>query len=102
MASVTDRPRQRLTPKQRRRIVGTYHRQKAQVPRVSRRQRTRLSRAQYRAYRRQLAQKAGMSRRRIKQLLRQLPKPVHAVFDSLEPAFTHPTYSRLVLLALAA
>jgi transcriptional regulator with XRE-family HTH domain len=102
MASITDRSRQRSTPKQRRERVGAYQRQKAQEPRVSRRRLKRLSREERRAYRRQLAQKAGVSRRRIKQILRQLPKPAHAVFDSLEPAFTHPTYSRLVLLALAA
>jgi len=102
MASITDRPRQRLTPKQRQDAVGAYHRQKAQQPRVSRRRRQRLSREQRRAYRRQLAQKAGVSCRRIKQICRQLPKPVHTVFEPLAPALTRPTYHHLVLLALAA
>jgi DDE superfamily endonuclease len=102
MASIADRSRKRSTPKQRQEVVRAYHRQQAQKPRVSRRQLKRLSREQRRAYRRQWAQKAGVSRRRIKHILHQFPKPVHAVFDSLEPAFTRPTYSRLVLLALAA
>ena len=102
MAIITDRPCKRLTRKQRRQGVRTYHRQQAQQPRANRRQLKRLSREQRRAYRRQLAQKAGVSRRRLKQICRRLPKPVHAVFDPLEPAFTHPTSSRVVWLTLAA
>src|SRR5207248_5154589 len=51
---------------------------------------------------RQWAQKAGLSRRQLKRICRQLPKPARAVFDPLEPAFTRPASSRFILLALAA
>jgi hypothetical protein len=43
-----------------------------------------------------------VSRRQLKRIGRQLPEPVHAVFEPLAPALTRPTYQRLVLLALAA
>jgi hypothetical protein len=102
MASISERSRKRLTPKQRRDLLRGWRRQQTPQPRVSRRQKKRLSRAQRRAYRDQLAQKARLSRRQLKQICRQLPKPVHAVFDPLELAFTRPTYSRVILLALAA
>jgi len=98
MASITDRPRKRLTPKRRQEAVGAYHRQQARSPRQSRRRNQRLSREQ----RRQAARKAGLSRRQLKRICGQLPKPVHAVFEPLAPALTRPTYHRLVLLALAA
>jgi hypothetical protein len=98
MASLTDRPRPRLTPKQRRETVANYHRQRAQQPRRSRRRTKRLSREQ----RRQLARKAGLSGRQLKRLGHQLPKPVRTVFEPLAPGLTRPTYRRLVLLALAA
>ena len=62
----------------------------------------RLSQEQRRANRRQQAQTARAARRRIDRNHQQLPKPVHAVFEPLAPAFTRPTYHRFVLLALAA
>jgi hypothetical protein len=102
MASIADRPRKRLTAKQRRDVVRAYHRHQARKPGVSPRQHKRLAREERRAYRRQLAQKAGVSRRRLKQICRQLPKPARAVFEPLQPAFTQPTHHRFVLLALAA
>jgi hypothetical protein len=49
-----------------------------------------------------LARKAGLSRRQLKRICGQLPKPVHTVFEPLAPALTRPTHRRLVLLALAA
>jgi hypothetical protein len=49
-----------------------------------------------------LARRAGLSCRQLKRLCRQLPKPVHTVFEPLEQALTRPTYRRLVVLALAA
>lgn len=98
MASITHRPRKRLSPKEPRELVGADRCQRAQPPRRSRRRKRRLSREQ----RRQLARKAGLSRRQLKQLCRQLPKPVHTVFEPLAPALTRPTYRRLVVLALAA
>jgi DDE superfamily endonuclease len=98
MASITRRPRKRLSPKEPRQTVGAHHRQPAPPPRLSRRRQKRLSREQ----RRQLARKAGLSGRQLKRLGRQLPKPVHTVFESLAPALTQPTYRRLVVLALAA
>src|SRR5438105_2811237 len=98
MANITDRPHKRLTPKQPRNVVRDRHRQQPQQPRPSRRQKKRLSREQ----RRQWARKAGLSCRKLKQHCRQLPKPVHTVFEPLAPALTEPTYHRLVLLALAA
>src|SRR5438105_3994611 len=102
MASITERSHKRLTPQQRRDMSRAYHRQHPQQPRVSRRQKKRLSREQRRACRRQWAQKAGLSRRQLKRIGRQLPKQARAVFDPLAPAFTRPAYSRFVLLALAA
>jgi hypothetical protein len=98
MASITKRPRKRLTSKPRRDAVSAHHRQQARQPRPSRRQKRRLSREQ----RRQAARRAGLSRRQLKRLCGQLPKPVHAVFEPLAPALTRPTHRRLVLLALAA
>src|SRR5690242_13228485 len=98
MASLTDRPRKRLTSKPRRDAVGAHRHQRARQPRESRRQKRRLSREQ----RRQAARKAGLSRRQLKRLGGQLPGPVHAVFAPLETALTRPTHRRLVLLALAA
>jgi DDE superfamily endonuclease len=76
MASVTDRPRTRLSPKQ--------------------------LREQLRAARRQQARKARTARRQLDRIHEQLPRPVRTVFDPLAPAFTRPTYHRFVLLALAA
>ena len=102
MSSITERPRKRLTPKQRRELLRTSRRQQTQQPRVSRRGKKRLSRAQRRAYRDQLARKARSSRRQLKQICRRLPQPIHDVLGSLEPAFTRPTYRRFVLLVLAA
>jgi hypothetical protein len=98
MASITDRPRKRLTSKPRRDAVGAHHRQQARQHRPSRRQKRRLSREQ----RRQAARKAGLSRRQLKRIGGQLPGPVQAVFAPLETALTRPTHRRLVLLALAA
>jgi DDE superfamily endonuclease len=102
MASITDPPRQRLTAQRRQEAVGAYHRRQARPPRRSRRQDRRSSRDQRRADRRQLARKAGVSCRQLKRLGRQLPAPVHTVFEPLAPALTRPTYRRLVLLARAA
>jgi DDE superfamily endonuclease len=76
MASITEQPRTRLTPKQRRDAVRDYHRR--------------------------LARKARAARRQIARHHHQLPAPVHAVFEPLAPALTRPTYHRFVLLALAA
>src|SRR3954471_8124676 len=76
MASITERPRKRLTPKQRRDAVREYHRRQAR--------------------------KARAARRQIAHNHHQLPAPVHAVFEPLAPALTRPTYHRLVLLTLAA
>jgi hypothetical protein len=98
MASLTDRPRKRLTAKPCRAAVAAHHRQQARQPRPSRRQKRRLAREQ----RRQAARKAGLSRRQLKRIGGQLPAPVHAVFAPLETALTRPTHRRLVLLALAA
>jgi DDE superfamily endonuclease len=49
-----------------------------------------------------MARKAGLSRRQLKRICGQLPRPVHAVFEPLAKALTRPTHRRLVLLALAA
>ncbi|MGC8642230.1 MAG: transposase, partial [Isosphaeraceae bacterium] len=49
-----------------------------------------------------MARKAGLSRRQLKRICGQLPRPVHTVFEPLAPALTRPTHRRLVLLALAA
>src|SRR5437763_9970126 len=76
MASITEQPRTRLTPKQRRDAVRDYHRRQARTARAARRQ--------------------------IAHHHHQLPAPVHAVFAPLAPALTRPTSHRLVLLALAA
>ena len=76
------------------------------MPTITDRTRKRLSqkqlRNQCRASRRQQARKARASRRQIDRIHHQLPKQVRTVFDPLEPAFTHPTHHRFVLLALAA
>src|SRR5262249_35704277 len=98
MASITDRPRKRLTAKARRAAVAAHRRQQAQQPRPSRRQTRRLWREQ----RRQAAGKAGLSGRQLKLIGGHLPGPVPAVFEPLETALTRPTHRRLVLLALAA
>ena len=98
MASVTRRPRKRLSPKEPRQRAGASSRQGTPPPRPSRRRQRRLSREQ----RRQLARKAGLSRRQLKRIYGQFPQPVHTVFEPLAPALTRPTYRRLVLLALAA
>jgi hypothetical protein len=98
MASITDRPRKRLTSKPRREAIAAHHRQQARQPRPSRRRKRRLARDQ----RRQAARKAGLSRRQLKLIGSQLPAPVHTVFGPLETALTRPTYQRLVVLALAA
>jgi hypothetical protein len=76
MATVTNPPRKRLSPKQ--------------------------LRARVKACRRAEARKAGSARRRIARIHRRLPQPIHDLFGPLEPAFTRPTYRRFVLLALAA
>jgi hypothetical protein len=98
MASITERPRKRLTSRPRREAVAAHHRQQARPPRPSRRQIRRLSREQ----RHQAARRAGLSRRQLKRLYGQLPEPVHTVFEPLAQALTRPTCRRLVLLALAA
>src|SRR3954466_4726185 len=76
MASITERPRKRLSPRQRRDAIRDYHRRQARKARAARRQ---IARHHHR-----------------------LPTPVHAAFEPLAPALTRPTYRRLVLLALAA
>jgi uncharacterized protein YerC len=76
MASVTERPRPRLSQKQ--------------------------IREKLRAFRCQQARKARASRRQLDRIHHQLPKPVRTVFDPFEPAFTRPTYHRFLVLALAA
>jgi hypothetical protein len=76
MSTLTDRPRPRLSPKQIRQRLRTA--------------------------RREHARKARATRRRIEQAHQQLPKPVRAIFDPIEPAFSRPTHRRFVLLALAA
>ncbi len=76
------------------------------MPTITDRTRKRLSqkqlRNQCRASRRQQARRARASRRQIDRTHDQLPKQVRTVFDPVEPAFTHPTHHRFVLLALAA
>ena len=78
----------------------------ATVPTITDRPNKRLSKKQLRnlycASRRQQAQKARAARRQIDRIHDQLPKQVRAVFDPVEPAFTHPTHHRFVFLALAA
>jgi hypothetical protein len=76
MASLSDRPRARLSPKH--------------------------LREQLRAQRRQQARKARAARRQLRRIREQLPRPLRTVLDPLEPAFTRPTYPRFLLLALAA
>ena len=76
MASITDRPRARLSRKQIR-----------QRPRTARRQQ---------------ARKARVARRRLQQIHDQLLKQVRTIFDPVEPVFSRPTPRRFVLLALAA
>jgi hypothetical protein len=98
MASIKYRRRQRSTSIPRRRAGGAADRHGARPPRLSRRRRRRISREQ----RRQSARKAGLSRRQLKRICGQLPRPVHTVFEPLAPALTRPTYRRLVVLALAA
>ena len=98
MASRTHRPRKRLSPTEPRKRLGAASCQGIPPPRLSRRQKRRLSRERCR----QSAQKAGLSRRQLKRICGQLPEPVHAVFEPLAPALTRPTHRRLVLLALAA
>jgi len=98
MASTNERRPQRTTPTPRRDADDAADRHGAPQPRLSRRRKKRLSREQ----RRQAARKAGLSRRQLERICGQLPKPVHAVFESLAPALTRPTHRRLVLLALAA
>ena len=99
MASITNRPRKRLSPKEPRPAVVRAARQRGtSQPRLSRRQKRRLSREQ----RRQAAQKASLSRRQLKRLCRQFPKPIPTVFEPLASGLTRPTHRRLVLLALAA
>ena len=76
------------------------------MPTITDRTRKRLSqkqlRNQCRASRRQQARKARASRRQIDRIHDQLPKQVRTIFDPVEPAFTHPTHHRFILLALAA
>ena len=76
------------------------------MPTITDRTRKRLPqkqlRNQCRASRRQQARKARASRRQIDRIHDQLPKQVRTIFDPVEPAFTHPTHHRFVLLALAA
>jgi DDE superfamily endonuclease len=98
MASITNRTRKRLSPKEPERSIGASHRRCTPPPRLSRRRKKRFSREQ----RRQFARRAGLSRRRLKRLYHQFPKPVHTVFEPLAPALSRPTYQRLVVLALAA
>jgi hypothetical protein len=98
MASINERRPQRTTPTPRRDADDAADRHGAQRPRPSRHQKKRLSRQQ----RRQSARKAGLSRRQLKRICGQFPKPVHTVFEPLAPALTRPTYRRIVLLALAA
>src|SRR5262249_37706387 len=98
MASINVRRRQRSTSIPRRHADGAADPHGARPPRLSRRRKRRISREQ----RRQMARKAGLSRRQLKRICGQLPKPVHAVFEPLTPALTRPTHRRLVLLALAA
>jgi hypothetical protein len=98
MASITERPRKRLTPERRQEAVRAHRRQQARQPRPSRHRKRRLSGEQ----RRRAARQAGLSRRQLKRISGQLPEPVRAVFEPLAPALTRPTHRRLVLLALAA
>src|SRR4051812_15886201 len=76
MSTLTDRPRARLSYKQ--------------------------IRERLRTVRRQHARKARATRRRIEQVHQQLPKPIRAILDPIEPVFSRPTHRRFVLLALAA
>src|SRR3954469_5511897 len=76
MASITEQPRKRLTPTQRRNALREYHRRQVR--------------------------KARAARRQIAHQHHQLPTPVHTVFAPLAPALTRPTYHRVVMLALAA
>jgi hypothetical protein len=69
---------------------------------ISRSRRRRVPKAKLRAYRRQLARTARTNRRRLERIHEQLPKQARAILNPLAPAFTRPTYSRIVVLALAA
>src|SRR3954454_5095847 len=70
------------------------------------RRRTRMSRKQLRerlrALRRQQARKARARRRELGRIHGHLPEQARSVFGPLEPASSHPTHPRFVLLALAA
>ena len=69
---------------------------------ITRRPRKRLSKEQLRVFRHQQAQKARKARRDLYRNHQQLPKQARALFDPLAPAFTRPTYRRFALLAVAA
>src|ERR1700730_8587444 len=69
---------------------------------ISRSRRRGVSKGQRPAYRVPLSRRSHARRQKLKGIHEQLPKQVRAVFDSLAPAFTRPTYPRIVLLALAA
>ena len=69
---------------------------------VTPRHRKRISRNDLRVLRRRQAQKARAGRRQLDRNHDQLPQPVRALFDPLQPAFRRTVYRRWVLLALAA
>jgi DDE superfamily endonuclease len=69
---------------------------------VTPRHRKRISRKDLRVLRRRQAQKARAARRQLDRNHDQLPPPVRALFDPLQPAFRRTVYRRWVLLALAA
>src|SRR5215467_5678263 len=59
-------------------------------------------RERLRTLRRQQARKARAARRQLQRTHERLPRPIRTAFDPFAPAFTRPTYHRVVLLALAA
>src|SRR6516164_93145 len=65
---------------------------------ISQRPRQRLSKSQ----RRRQTQQARRTRRRLSHLYDRLPPAARAVLDPLRPAFTRPTFVRVVVLILAA
>jgi hypothetical protein len=69
---------------------------------VTPRPRQRVTRKDLRDLRRRQAQKARAARRQLDRNHDQLPEPVRALFDPLQPAFRHTVHRRWVLLALAA
>src|SRR3954447_6207824 len=52
--------------------------------------------------RRRMARKARAARRELQRIHQAVPEPARSLFDSLDGAFTRPTFLRFVVLSLAA